>query len=191
MTYDFFAEKKDKTDILDFIFEETTLQVFDLRSPWGQDVCEYKSTSEIVSRFGINDDGYEAELHFKLWSSELGGNVLFRKVDLNPKYCDGHTFRYATEGWGLIQLYLGGIKNNTLNKSHIGHFNEKGALKWEAEGDVRGKVNAWDWKAISRMSRKLKYQIHHKMAVRHLNSYGLLPVADALSKRGVKLWGTL
>ena len=36
MTYDFFANKADKINILDFIFKNTDLKVFDLASPFGQ-----------------------------------------------------------------------------------------------------------------------------------------------------------
>jgi hypothetical protein len=113
----------------------------------------------------------------------------FQRIEINPNYSNGHTYRYATEGWGLIQLYFGGLEENILFHSHFGHFNEAGALKNEGVNKKNGKVNLWDWKAIEQTSRKLKYQIHSKMAIRKIGSYGVLPGAQNISKDGTKLWG--
>jgi hypothetical protein len=188
MNYDFFANKGDKISVLDFIFNTTELQVFDHYSPYGQEVSQYKSTAEIISRFEL-EKGRQSAVAFNLWAPEFGGKARFQRVELNPKYCNGHTYRYATEGWGLIQLYLGGLEENILFHSHIGHFNEAGSLKNEDINKENGKVNLWDWKAIEQTSRKLKYQIHNKMTVRKIGSYGVLQGAENLSKSGVKLWG--
>jgi hypothetical protein len=189
MTYDFFANKSDKISLLDFIFKETDLKVFDFASPYGQEVSEYKSAGEIISKFDLENGG-QSSVRFQLWTQRFDGDILFRKVDLNPKYCDGHTFRYSTEGWGLIQLYFGGQKDYILFHSHIGHFNEKGALKWEGRNRFNGKVHKWNWKEVEQTSRKLKNQIHNKVAIRKVGSYGVLPGADKLSTSGIKLWGT-
>ncbi|MBK7468097.1 MAG: hypothetical protein IPJ43_15525 [Saprospiraceae bacterium] len=186
MTYDFFADKEDKIKVLEFIFKETDLHIYDLGSPNGQEICEYKNVEEISLKFDI-EKGDKFANTFQLWTPRHKGNPIFRKVDLDPKHCNGHTFRYSTEGWGLIQLYFGGLKNNELNQSHIGHFNEKGALKWEETNKVNGLVSSWDWKEIQATSRKLKYQIHNKLAIRKIESFGVLPGADKLETQGIKL----
>jgi len=188
MTYDFFANKSDKIDFLDFIFKETDLKVFDLASPYGQEICKYKSTDEIVSRFDLENGGQSSQT-FQLWTPRFDGDIIFRKIELNPKSCNGHTFRYLAEGWGLIQLYFGGQRDNILYHSHIGHFNEKGALKWQDTNKVNGKVDKWNWKEIEQTSRKLKTYLHNKIAVKKIGSYGILPGADRLNKNGIKLWG--
>jgi|SRR5436190_11486682 len=186
MTYDFFADNIDKLQILEFIFKETDLQVYDLSSQYGQDVFEYKNLNEISSKFDlVNGDKFSVA--FQLWTPRHKGNVLFRKIELDPQHCNGHTFRYSTEGWGLIQLYFGGLKNNELNQSHIGHFNEKGAKKREEINSFNGQVSNWDWKEIQITSRKLKYQINNKMAIRKVGSFGILKGADELQATGIKL----
>ena len=120
MNYNFFADKADKINLLDFIFEETDLKIFDLASPYGQEVSEYKTTNEIITGFDL-DIGGESCITFQLWSPRFGDTIVFRKVDLNPRYCKGHTFRYSTDGWGLIQLYFGGQKDSVpagFSQSH-------------------------------------------------------------------------
>ncbi|MCP9768069.1 hypothetical protein EGI22_09100 [Lacihabitans sp. LS3-19] len=185
MNYDFFADKADKLKVLDFIFKDTDLHVYDLGSPFGQEICEYKTVDEIASKFDLDID--EFGMTFQLWTPRHKGKPIFRKVDLDPKRCNGHTFRYSTEGWGLIQLYFGGLNNNELKHSHIGHFNEKGALKWENTNKVNGLVSLWDWSEIQQTSRKLKYHIHNKLTTRKIGSFGVLPGADQLEKQGIIL----
>jgi hypothetical protein len=185
MTYDFFADKDDKIQLLDFIFTQTDLQVFDSYSPGGQEIVEYKSTADIVAAFDLKSGGQFA-ITFQLWTPRFKGDLVFRKIDLNPKYSSGDTFRYATNGWGLIQLYFGGLKDNELYRSHIGHQSEKGALRWEGTHHDMGMVKKWDWKAVEEMGRKLKYQIHNKMAKRKIGSSGVLEWADKLSEQGIK-----
>ncbi|WP_294079919.1 hypothetical protein [Proteiniphilum sp. UBA5384] len=186
MDYDFFADKADKLEILEFIFKETDLLVYDSGSAYGQEICQYKTVDEIYSKFDL-DNGGKFAVTFQLWTPRHKGKPLFRKIDLDPKYCNGHTFRYSTDGWGLIQLYFGGLKDNELNLSHIGHFNEKGALKWEDTNKVNGLVSLWDWAEIQATSRKLKSHIHNKLATRKIGSFGVLSGADKLEKQGIKL----
>lgn len=185
MTYDFFADKADKLQILEYIFSETDLQVYDLSSLYGQEICNYKRVNEISEKFDLTN-GDKFAVTFQLWSPRHKGQPVFRKIDLDPKRCDGHTFRYSTDGCGLIQLYFGGIKGNELNRSHIGHLNKAGALKNEGINKFNGPANLWDWTEIQKTSRKLKYQIHNKLAIRKIDHFGVLAGADILEKQGIK-----
>jgi|SRR5882724_10748976 len=84
MTCDFFADKGDKIKVLDFIFNETDLLIYDLGSLYGQEICGYKSVSEISSKFDlINGDKFAVT--FQLWSPRHKGIPIFRKIDLDPK----------------------------------------------------------------------------------------------------------
>ena len=186
MNYNFFADKSDKLEILDFIFKATDLHVYDKDSSYGQVIYQYKNIDEILSKFDL-DNGDKFANTFQLWTPRHKGKPMFRKVDLDPKRCNGHTFRYSTEGWGLIQLYFGGLKNNELNQSHIGHQNEKRAIVWEDISNTNGFVSSWDWREIQITSRKLKYQIHIKLATRKIGSFGVLTGADKLEKQGIIL----
>jgi hypothetical protein len=186
MRYHFYADQTDKANILDFIFNETDLQVFDLSSPYGQNISQYKSSKEVIAKFDlINEDKFAVT--FQLWTPRHKGEPVFRKVDLDPKRCSGHTFRYSTEGWGLIQLYFGGVKNNILLLSHIGHFSEKDAAKWEGTNNFNGHIKAWDWKEVQATSKQLKQYIHSKLTVEKFGSTDVLPGATNLYGQGIEL----
>ena len=186
MTYDFFADKADKLQILEYIFNDTDLQVYDLSSLYGQEICNYKSVDEISSKFDLAN-GDKFAVTFQLWTPRHKGQLLFRKIELDPKRCNGETFRYSTDGWGFIQLYFGGLRNKELNQSHIGHFTEKEALKRESTNSFNGQVNSWDWTEIQQTSKKLKRQIQNKMTMRKFEGFDILNGADNLEKAGIKL----
>jgi hypothetical protein len=186
MSYDFFADEFDKIEVLKFLFNETNLEVYDHYSPYDEKVCCYNNINEITSKFDLKNGG-KYSLTFNLWSPDFKGDIAFEKIQLDPKRCNGHTFRFATRGWGLIQLYFGGLDNTTLSLSHIGHFNKKGALLREGGSKMNGIVEAWDWDEISKSSRKLKYHIDKKLATKRIGACGVLPGADNLLKQGVKV----
>ncbi|MBS1522362.1 MAG: hypothetical protein JST50_15285 [Bacteroidetes bacterium] len=185
----FLLTKSDKVEILKFIFAETDLRIFDLSSEYGQKVSEYNSLEEITNKFDlVNGDKFACTFH--LWSSLFDGEVIFNRVDLNPKSCNGHTFRYDTNGWGLIQLFFGGLRNNLLYNSHIGHFNKAGAFAREGIPKFMGRADQWNWKEIEKASRKLKSQIQ-KLSITKIGAFDILPGAQDLINAGVDSWPKL
>ena len=186
MRYDFFADEEDKLTLLSYIFNETDLQVFDLSSKYGEGIKEYPTVDEITSCFNLKDETLQGA-YFQLWSPRFKGKAEFRKIELDPRRCNGHTFRYATEGWGLIQLYLHGINGDRLKASHIGHFNQAGAAKWAAVNKAKGPVDLWDWNVIQKTSSHLKYLIHKKLSVKTLGSCGVMAGAERLERKGLIL----
>lgn len=76
-----------------------------------------------------------------------------------------------------------------MSKSHIGHLNEKGAKKLENIGNKNEKAEDWNWIEIAKNSRKIQYEINKKLAVKKINSYGVLKGAENLKNKNVKLFG--
>ena len=168
-----------------FILVTNRFYVIDL-SAYDEKIVEYDDLEEITSKFDLEKGGNTA-ITFHLWSPRFKGEIIHRKIKLDPRRCKGHTFRYSTNGWGLIQLYFGGIEKSRLSYSHIGHFNEKGALLREGANNSSGKVKDWDWQEIRKTSRKLKYQIHNKMSVDKRGSMGIMQGAHESIKMGIEL----
>jgi hypothetical protein len=186
MTFDFYADYNDKIAILEFIFNNTDHQVFDLGSAYGKEIKKYGSTDEIVSILNLID-GNKFAVTFELWTPRHKGKPLFRKINLDPDKSNGHTFRYSTDGWGMIQLYFGGIKNDTLHLSHLGHFTEKGAMKWEGTNTFNGSVRDWSWKEIETTSKKIKQFIKTNLVVQKIGGIDVLTGAAKLHEKGIQL----
>jgi hypothetical protein len=113
MNYNFFASESDKITLLNYLFANTDVQIFDSYSPYDEQVRQYKSLTDLTTAFDLaNGDQYAVSL--SLWAPSFLGAVRFEKIALKPQYCNGHTFQYCTSGWGLLNLHLGGEQNNTL-----------------------------------------------------------------------------
>ncbi|AZA91026.1 Uncharacterised protein [Chryseobacterium nakagawai] len=163
MQTDFFGTVEDKKLILDFIFSETNYLVFDHYSEFGEELKQYFSTSEILEKFDL-ENGKQNAVTFGLWNPLDKTKNIVRKVTLDPKYCNGHTFRYTSEGWGIQRLYFGGIQNGFLNASQFMGFNEKGAIaKDSIHPDHEQEAHQLDWKLIRSDQTKLKNYIEKKL----------------------------
>ena len=102
------------------------------------------------------------------------------RVILDPKACNGATFRYSAEGWGLVQLYLSTTDGTTLRDSHTNHNTLNRAAKWAGSHVSIDPPSAWDFAKITAFSSRLNRQIR-KAKVAKLKSRVVLP-------GGLKAW---
>lgn len=91
MNYNFFADRADKIKLLNLIFDETDLRLFDCYSGYGEPVSEYKTANEVSQRFDLEYGGQSA-VTFHLWSPQFSSDILIEKIDLDPKHCKGIFF---------------------------------------------------------------------------------------------------
>ncbi|RZL41125.1 MAG: hypothetical protein EOP00_25430, partial [Pedobacter sp.] len=128
MNYDFFADKEDKISVLDYIINETDLQIFDFNSEPGKLISEYTHINDITEKFELEIGGSYIS-SFCLYKPNFGGKIYYRKIELDKNLKLDSYFRYSMEGWGLINLHFGGLKNSVLHRSKVNHFSLKG-LTW-------------------------------------------------------------
>src|SRR2546426_11648858 len=125
-----------------------------------------------------------------LWPVRASSSAVHqRRIALVPAKCQGATFRWTIEGWGLITMQLGGSSLVGLVASHTNHNSAERARKWEQTlNRTLGSVSAWDWPEVSRVSRRLNRQIR-KLAVSKVGSRVVLPdAALSLSPRRMVPW---
>lgn len=186
MDYFFYASKSDKINILKFLFKETEVRVYDFFSEYEKKICEYKSISKIVNKFDL-ENGNRFAVSFHLWASHHKGFVFKKKVILNPRLNNGFTYRYVSDGWGLIKLFFGGIEKDHLNVSTLGHLSKADALLWESTNTFTGRVSQWNWQQIRSTMSHIKKKIHNEMAVKRVGKIDILAGAAALEKNGIQL----
>lgn len=82
------------------------------------------------------------------------GLVRKRRLKLDPKRCDGATYRYAMEGWGLIQfqLDLTDIENISC---YFAANSEKRANNWSSIYPELGAPTLWNWAVVEKNVRRL------------------------------------
>ena len=149
---DFYALADDCERVLDFVFEQPGWVLHELASENDSPVRTFSSTHAILATHPL----CLRPLHFQLYSPAMGGAVLHRKIVLRPGAVPGATFRFSTDGWGLIQLYLGVLrKDGSLTACHTHHNSLTRAQRWTQTVSDQGSVESWDWPAVSRMSGRL------------------------------------
>lgn len=171
-----------------WLFAEATCKVFELSSDFEQPLKEFRSAGEVMSQFdrtyGAGDKWHT--VHLQLYVLGAGPPFAPRRVQLDPKACDGATFRYAADGRGLVQLHLGAAKGRGLVNSHTNHNSQKRAEAWASTAAAMQDVRQWDFTRIAAFSSRLNRQIR-KLSVAKIDSRPVLPAALQLWHGGAAL----
>ncbi len=119
---DFFAAEADQRDVFDFLFSSTDVRVFESCSDFDQELREFRSFEELARVFpiGIDQVGSGSAILLQLWSPSVMSDLAVTRIAVKSKSRNGHTFRHRIDGGGLMQLYLGGVHERVLTRSHLG-----------------------------------------------------------------------
>ena len=179
---DFFAIRPDLEQLFAFLFAETDFQVFESYSEFGQPIRRFASFEDLCATFDVGHDkhGNGTAALLQLWSPSVMPKQQIERINLDPNKCDGFTFRFRISGVGLVQLYLGGIHDRVITKSHYGHFSERGAARW-------GDISSVNWNALSKLSGKVQRHIRRKLGVAKVPGRPVLPGAFKLNIEGFEL----
>lgn len=176
---DFFSVKEDQVNLLNYIFANTHFSVFESSSDFDKNLRHFKTTEELMEncKLGLDNFGYGTSVTLQLWQKNIDKESFIKKIDLNKS--TGHSFRYSLQGFGLIQLYFGGIYKNMITSSHFGSFEEKGALKHGFNGNL-------DWMLLKKEFNIIANYIKRDSKIK-AGSMIVMKKAHALGKSGNKL----
>jgi hypothetical protein len=155
-------------------------------SPPGQQIAEFASIEMLEARYSIGIcKGSAPSVLLQLVPPNSFGLCRVRRIDLKAGVYGDYAFRYSFEGWGLIQLYLGGIGPHGLVDSHCNHNTEARARHWEPvdRGEL-GSVQSWDWRKITAISAACNRFVR-KLGLYKLGSRPVLPMAAAAFETGL------
>ena len=130
--------------------------VFEAYSEFESDVREFP-TKESLEQYvfeQLESNHRHKFVYCSLFYPEMGGLIRKRRVDLDPKHCEGATFRYATEGWGLIGFQLKISEPEDISCTFVVN-SEKRANNWFDTIPELGSPSAWNWKMVERHARRL------------------------------------
>jgi hypothetical protein len=185
---DFYASPEDYGDLFTWLFAEGACDVYELYSEVGHPLKRFASTAEVMAQLErqyVTSQKW-SQVHFQLYVLGAGPPFVARRIALNPQARDGGTYRYAANGLGLVQLYLGGSTQSGLENSHTNHNTQKRAETWAPSLKGLPDVASWDFKKITAFSSRLNREIK-KFSVGKLNSRLVLPGALKLWQSGTSL----
>lgn len=182
---DFYATANDLIAVLTYAFERSGCRVFESYSPFGEELAEFKSIGDISARYQMGRcRGAAHSVLLQLIPPSASNQFKVERIDLDPAKYEGHAFRYAIQGWGLIQLYLGGTGLEGLVESHSNHNSEARSKKWADTYPDLGPPEAWNWRETTAVSSALNRYIRN-LATYKLGSRPVLPDAAAAFASGV------
>lgn len=179
---DFFAAEADLKALLDFLFSQTDVRVFESYSEFDSELREFHSTEELVIAFPLGKDlhGNGNAVLLQLWSPSVMSHLNIERFSVIPESCNGHTFRHRIDGGGLMQLYLGGVSGNVITMSHFGCQSETRAQKWGIDEGV-------NWESLEKIAGKIQYHLRKRMAAGKVPGRPVLPQAMQLARSGFEL----
>ena len=181
---DFYATEYDFRSILEFVFEETDIRVFDAYSRIDKEIREFRDLNQLLeSDHLVKNHG---RFFLRGWSSSVVKEQRVKRIRLEPST---GKFRYSVEGPAVIQFLQGSIRedlDNALYWSTISHWNEAGAYQRAACSD--SELDSVDWKMLRRISGRIQRHVRSKLAVAKVDSRPVLENAHDFLRSGRKLW---
>ena len=182
---DFYALGEDHRTVLEFLLTQCDCTIYELCSEPGREVAQFQDLSDFQKIFGFSEwSVIPRTMHLQIHAKEGGGRVHQKRINLVNANSPDVAFRFKTEGWGLIQLYLLAPRKGSLSPSHTNHNSETRATTWRHTIDDMGDPNEWDWRAVTAFSRRLNNFIR-KTSVAKEGSRLVLPAAQQARSQGV------
>lgn len=146
------------TELAEFVFDSSEPVVFQAYSAYSQPLSRFTTRSEFIADIESEFARGQKLLNYELRYPDTKGHVAERKIALNPKSCEGHTWRFTVEGWGLIQLQA--VLKDAKIECRVAVNSQKRAEKWSATYPEFRDPGMWDWKAVQqhagRIIRRMK-----------------------------------
>ena len=164
------------TQLGELLFQSGAPVVFDAYSAYGQPLRSFRTPSELIAEIESALATGQKSLYFKLQYPDTKGHVAERKIVLDPKKCNGHTWRYTVEGWGLIQ-FQADLRRAPAIECRVAVNTQKRAEAWGSTYPELRAPGLWDWRVVQhhagRIIRKMKKIAEHRRA------YLLAPLRSA------------
>lgn len=136
------------------IFDRGEVVVVEAYSAPGASLCSFDSPKDLATYVRGQRHLPGQSAHFAIHYPDMSGNLLRSRLPLDPEKCQGHTFRFAAAGWGLIWARLDWREGPA--GSFISANTQKRALAWAPSHPELGPPEEWNWAAVGRHLRRLR-----------------------------------
>lgn len=140
--------------IANAIFKEQPAAAIEAYSAFDRELIELHTAQDIYAyaRSKHDSDGY---VHLAVHYPDMAGALTKSLMNLDPLKCSGHTYRYQSQGWGLIWVYIK-LSTRGGRESFIPANSEKRALAWAPTYPDMEPPSAWQWPVVARHLRRLR-----------------------------------
>lgn len=182
----FYATRTDLLEVLEFLFAETDVRVFEAYSRLNQTVREFGSIEDLRAQDPAAAS--HGKLHLRLCSPSVTSGPAFRRFELNPGVGGG--YRFSVEDPSIIRIVEGGIRSDIeqepLYWSEIANWNEAGARQRSAYSDAD--LDQINWQELVRLSSRIQRFIRSNLTAASFGTRPILRHAFEEMAVGLKVW---
>jgi hypothetical protein len=139
---------------LEFALEDGSPEVYEAYSEPGSELMRLASAAHALSYALQSAPASRHTAMLSIWFPSCGGSVHVERISLLPRACGGHTFRYASGGWGVFRLNAQ-RRSATQLEVHVSVNTEKRAVAWQSTNPAFGPASHWKWQEVERIARRL------------------------------------
>lgn len=141
-------------EIVAAIFAQGPVVVRQAYSEFGCVTKEFADANALLDELHDQPGDRDVCRQYTLYYPEAKGHTHERRIDLKPEACNGHTFRFCQEGWGLIQLQCDFRKHPKV-ECRVAVNSAIRASNWNATYPDFQSPNSWDWAVVERKAGRL------------------------------------
>ncbi|WCO03576.1 hypothetical protein [Psychroserpens ponticola] len=147
--------KKEFFELIEFILSDSKAELYESYSEMEKDLVRIKNYSEFKDYFSHSIAENKKQLGFGIYHPESKGRFSITELKLDPKYCNGKTYRNRIDGWGIIYIQLNLINAENEIECRISVNSKKRAENWKSTNPEFGNPELWEWKVIESNARKI------------------------------------
>ena len=140
-------------EIVSSIFEEPAIAYEDY-SEYDSELEEFDSKETVLKKIESAKENGAFSVNFAIYYPAANGYFYKEKKALNPEKCNGATYRYVANGWGLIHLQID-LRDKEKPEVRVAVNTLKRATAWEPTYPEFKEASLWDWKFVEKQARRL------------------------------------
>jgi len=141
-------------EVVEAVFSQGPVIVRQAYSNFGCNTREFADPKALLDDFHYETGVGDVFRQYAIYYPEAKGHTHERRIELKPESCNGHTFRFCQEGWGLIQLQCD-FRKHPIVECRVAVNSESRAGTWSDTYPDFESPDAWDWGVIERKVGKL------------------------------------
>ncbi|GAA4239634.1 hypothetical protein GCM10022291_34770 [Postechiella marina] len=145
--------------LIEFILSNSKAEFYESYSEMEKELVRINNSSEFKDYFEYSTSEKKRQLGFGIYNPESKGKFSITKLKLDPKYCNGKTYRNRIDGWGIIYVHLNLLNAENEIECRISVNSKKRVENWKSTNPEFGNPELWDWKIIESNARKIIKQL--------------------------------
>jgi hypothetical protein len=146
-------------ELMEFVLSDSKNQLYESYSEMEEEIVRINNFSAFKDYFEHSTYRNKKQLGFGIYNPESKGKFFITKLKLDPKYCNGKTYRNRIDGWGIIYVHLNVLNAENEIECRISVNSKKRAENWKSTNPEFGNPELWDWKIIESNARKIIKQL--------------------------------